>query len=339
MWADDRNLNEEKYLYTTGIGHQLTVRYSPQQNGMAERMYRILLNHTRSMLLSRNINRSFWAEALLTAVHIRNRVTSRSLLENTTPYHRWMGEAPNLSYVRTFGAKCWYVIPRMELKKLDARSQESMMAGYAPNSKGYKLWDAKLNKFIISRDVRFDESISAPQSDQLVQNETSLSESASEPDTNGSENELAQAEDASDTADEEEETNQIPSDIDQTSDQSKSSNQPLLRRSNRASKKPQRMYDPSRYGWRKKPSTAAIATEIDSQTPPMYKTIGANLHPRDVFHNESEFALISHGTIVPQTYKQATSDELISTWQPAIDKEHDSLLRNHTGPLSRDCLK
>ena len=39
-----------------------------------------------------------------------------------------------------------------------------MIAGYAPNSKGYKFWDAKLNKLIIPWDVRFDESIPDPQS-------------------------------------------------------------------------------------------------------------------------------------------------------------------------------
>ena len=165
------------YMNDHGIQHQLTVPYSPQQNGVAERMNRTLLNHTRSMLLSRNISKSFWAEALSTAVHIRNRVTSRSLPPNTTPHHRWIGVAPNLSYLRIFGAKCWYVVPKTKLRKLDARSRESMMAGYAPNSKGYKLWDAKLKKFIISRDVKFDESISAPQSEFPLESQSSKSDS------------------------------------------------------------------------------------------------------------------------------------------------------------------
>ena len=131
-----------------------------------------------------------------------------------------MEEAPKLSYVRTFGAKSCYVIPKMKLKKPDTLSQDSMVTAYDPNSKGYKLWDFKPIKFIISPEVRLDEWISVRQSHQLVQNETSLLESASEPDTNGSGNELAQAEGASDTADEEEEANQIPSEINQTSDQS-----------------------------------------------------------------------------------------------------------------------
>ena len=57
----------------------------------------------------------------------------------------------------------------------------------------------------------------------------------------GSQNELVQAEDSCDTADEEEETNQMPSDIDQTANQSKISNKLLPRRSIRPSKKLQKM--------------------------------------------------------------------------------------------------
>ena len=89
------------------------------------------------------------------------------------------------------------------------------MAGYAPNRNSYKLGDVKLNKFIISRDARFDEPISAPQAEQPVQNETSLSESASELETNSAEIELAQDEDAGDTTDGEEEPDQMPSETDQ----------------------------------------------------------------------------------------------------------------------------
>ena len=65
----------------------------------------------------------------------------------------------------------------------------------------------------------------------------------------------------------------------------------------------------------------------------MYRAIGANAHQRDVFENEAGLSLISHGTIIPQTCNQAISDELLSTWQSAIDKEHGSLLRKGTWTL------
>ena len=79
-----------------GIQHQLTVAYTPQQNGVAERMNRTLMDCVRSMLRTSSLDKKFWAEALATAVYIRNRVVSRSLPYNITPHHRWIGEAPNI---------------------------------------------------------------------------------------------------------------------------------------------------------------------------------------------------------------------------------------------------
>ncbi len=68
--------NFKKYLSDHGIQHQLTLAYTPQQNGVAERMNRTLMNLVRSMLHHKRIDKRFWAEALATAVYVRNRVTS-----------------------------------------------------------------------------------------------------------------------------------------------------------------------------------------------------------------------------------------------------------------------
>ncbi len=60
--------------------------------------------------------------------------------------------------MHVFGSKCWYVLPKKQVKKLDARAREGMFVGYSENSKGYKVWDAITGKMLVSRDVRFDES-------------------------------------------------------------------------------------------------------------------------------------------------------------------------------------
>ncbi len=125
----------KEYLSQHGIEHQLTIAYTPQQNGVAERMNRTLLDLIRSMLHTAKIEKRFWAEALSTAVYIRNRVTSRALPDNTTPYFRWMNQKPDLSHLRIFGCKCWYVIPKTKVKKLDARSRQGVMLGYSAQSK------------------------------------------------------------------------------------------------------------------------------------------------------------------------------------------------------------
>ncbi len=127
------------YLAENGIHHQLTVAYTPQQNGVAERMNRTLMNLVRSMLHDKNIEKRFWAEALSTADYVRNRVTSRGIPRNITPHHIWMGCAPNLEHLRTFKSRCWYVLPRHKVKNLDARAREAMLIGYSSARKAYKL--------------------------------------------------------------------------------------------------------------------------------------------------------------------------------------------------------
>lgn len=149
------SLKFKDYLEKHGIQHQLTVAYTPQQNGVAERMNRTLMDCARSMLHSANLEEQFWAEALATAVHIRNRVLSRSLPSNQTPFHRWMGKPPDFSYLRVFGSRCFYVTPKTKKKKLDARARPGIMLGYPSQSKGYKIWDVDSKKMIVSRDVQF----------------------------------------------------------------------------------------------------------------------------------------------------------------------------------------
>ena len=100
----------QSFLSEHGIKHELTIAYTPQQNGVAERMNRTLLDLVRSMLHHKSISKRFWAEALATAVYIRNRCTTRALPANMTPHHIWYNEAPNLSHLRVFGSQCWYVV-------------------------------------------------------------------------------------------------------------------------------------------------------------------------------------------------------------------------------------
>ena len=147
-----------KYLKHQGIVHELTAAYTPHQNGISERFNLTILNLVRSMLSHRGVPKCFWAEALATAVHIRNRVTSSTLPPNMTPYHIWKNATPDVSYFRVFGCKCWYTVPKFEVQKLDPRGRVAIFVGYAENSKAYKVIDFETRKVVVSRDVLFDEA-------------------------------------------------------------------------------------------------------------------------------------------------------------------------------------
>ncbi len=157
----------KRYFEEHGIKHQLTIAYIPQQNGVAERMNRTILDLVRSMLLSSHLSKDFWAEALATAVYVRNRVSTHTLPSGETSYHRWMRKSPNLAHIRLFCRKCLYILPKVRTSNLDSRSKPGTIIGYSTQGKGYKNWDAELKSIVVSRDVRFDELHNRKQTSSL----------------------------------------------------------------------------------------------------------------------------------------------------------------------------
>jgi transposase InsO family protein len=79
-------------LKSEGIRVQYTAPYTPQQNGVAERKNRTLIEMARCMLLEAGLPYSFWAETVNTANYIQNRSPSRSV--DKTPHELWTGSKP-----------------------------------------------------------------------------------------------------------------------------------------------------------------------------------------------------------------------------------------------------
>ena len=90
-----------KYLEENGIKAQYSMLGEPQQNGVAERRNRTLMDMVRSMLSYSTLPVEMWMEALKTAAHILNRVPSKSVPK--TPYELWFGNKPTLNYLRVWG--------------------------------------------------------------------------------------------------------------------------------------------------------------------------------------------------------------------------------------------
>ena len=74
-----------------GIKRHFTVRHTPQQNGVAERMNRTLLENVRCMLSNAGLDKKFWAEAVSYASHLVNRLPSAAI-GGKTPMEMWSGK-------------------------------------------------------------------------------------------------------------------------------------------------------------------------------------------------------------------------------------------------------
>ena len=98
------------------IIRHLAIPYTPQQNGVAERRNRTLLDMVRSMTAQANIPISFWDDVLLSATYILNRVPSKSV--STTPYKLWNGRKPLLDHLRPWGRQAMCITRLIDMANL-----------------------------------------------------------------------------------------------------------------------------------------------------------------------------------------------------------------------------
>ena len=148
----------EEYLRKEGIKHELTIPNCPEQNGVAERLNRTLVEMVRSMLADSELPKSFWAEALATATYLRNRSPTKAV-EGKTPYEALYGMKPKVQHLRVFGCIAYSHVPKHERLKLHDKARKCIFLGYPMNRKGYQLYNLSSSRVIHSRDVRFNELI------------------------------------------------------------------------------------------------------------------------------------------------------------------------------------
>ena len=145
------------YLKNEGIRHELTVPKTPEQNGVAERMNRTVVETVRSMLSEAKLPHKLWAEAVSTAVYLRNRSPTNAV-DGMTPSELLTGVKPNVKHLKVFGCEAYAHIPKDERRKLDSKARKCIFMGYGTETKGYRLYDVNRARVIHSRDVLFDES-------------------------------------------------------------------------------------------------------------------------------------------------------------------------------------
>ena len=133
------NSNEfNKFCEDVGLDRQLTVGYTPQQNGVAERKNRTIEEMAKSMIHEKGLPRSFWGESVYTAVYLMNRCPTKAL-ENQTPFEAWSGRKPSVNHLKVFGCICYAHVPKETRNKLDETSEKCIFVGYSSQSKGYRL--------------------------------------------------------------------------------------------------------------------------------------------------------------------------------------------------------
>ncbi|GJT79726.1 retrovirus-related pol polyprotein from transposon TNT 1-94 [Tanacetum coccineum] len=150
------NKNLTDYYESVGITHEKTVPRTPQQNGVVERRNRTLVEAARTMLIFSKAPLFLWAEAVATACYTQNRSLIHTL-HNKTPYELVHDKKPDLSFLRIFGALCYPTNDSEDLGKLKAKADIGFFVGYAPNRKGYRIYNKRTRQIMETIHVTFDE--------------------------------------------------------------------------------------------------------------------------------------------------------------------------------------
>ena len=148
----------------TGILHQKSNAYTPQQNGVAERMNRTLVEKAKCLMFDADLPKCYWAEAMKMASLLINVTVTSS--HDDVPCRRYYGVVPDISKLKLFGSSVMVHVPSVKRGKLDRNGKEMIFIGYDEERKGYRVADRKTNQVMTSKDVRFLGSV--PRSEMVV---------------------------------------------------------------------------------------------------------------------------------------------------------------------------
>nr|GFA13136.1 putative ribonuclease H-like domain-containing protein [Tanacetum cinerariifolium] len=119
-----------------------SVPRTPQQNGIAERKNRTLIEAARTMLADSLLLIPFWAEAVNTACYAQNRVLVTKL-HNKTPYELLHGKTPSIGFMRLFGCPVTILNTLDSLGKFDGKVNEGFLVGYSVSSKAFRVFNSR----------------------------------------------------------------------------------------------------------------------------------------------------------------------------------------------------
>ncbi|RVW49190.1 Retrovirus-related Pol polyprotein from transposon TNT 1-94 [Vitis vinifera] len=150
----------QKYLEGHDIIHQTTCSNTPQQNGVAERKNRHLLEVVRASLIAAKMPISYWGEAITSAAYLINRVPSSSI-NFQTPLQALTNVVvaptiPNLP-PRVFGCVAFVHLHKHQRTKLTSHALQCVFVGYALHKKGYRCYHPPTRQMYITMDVVFHE--------------------------------------------------------------------------------------------------------------------------------------------------------------------------------------
>nr|GEZ66453.1 ribonuclease H-like domain-containing protein [Tanacetum cinerariifolium] len=134
-----RNKEMNDYCSRKGIKREFSNARTPQQNGVAERRNRTLIEAARNMLADAKLPITFWTEAVNTACYVQNRVLVNKS-QNKTPYELFNSRTPAIGFLKPFGCHVIILNTLDHLGKFKAKGDEGYFIGYSMSSKAFRVF-------------------------------------------------------------------------------------------------------------------------------------------------------------------------------------------------------
>ncbi|XP_057529771.1 uncharacterized protein LOC130808310 [Amaranthus tricolor] len=155
------NSNMQQFFKQQGLIHQTSCPNTPQQNGVAERKNRTLLEMTRAIMLDSHVPTHLWPKAIATANYLTNRLPTKSLQYHTPlvtlQTHISIPSSHTLP-PRIFGCTVFVHCPARVRNKFEPRAVKCVFIGYGRNQKGYRCYDPSTRKVYTTMDYEFIET-------------------------------------------------------------------------------------------------------------------------------------------------------------------------------------
>ncbi|KAI3515632.1 hypothetical protein L1887_14533 [Cichorium endivia] len=147
-----KNAVLDKFCGDKGVQRQYSAARTPQQNGVAERQNRTLIDAARTMLVDSKLPVFFWAEAINTVCYVQNQVIINKP-QMKTPYEILYGRKPTVAHFCTFG--CPYTLLHLEATpKFNSKANDCYFVGYAGKT-AYRVYNKVTKQIMESFDVRW----------------------------------------------------------------------------------------------------------------------------------------------------------------------------------------
>nr|GFB04907.1 ribonuclease H-like domain-containing protein [Tanacetum cinerariifolium] len=134
------------------IKREFSVARTPQQNRVAKRENRTLIEIARTMLADSLLPILFWAEAVNIACYVQNRALVTKP-HNMTPYDLLLGRTPSIGFMRPFGCHVTMLNTLDPLGKFDGKADEEFLVGYSVNSKAFRVFNRSGPKWLFDIDT------------------------------------------------------------------------------------------------------------------------------------------------------------------------------------------